>query len=216
MSNVHPTFKPGQPDPLRRKLAKGGIALPVVLATLASKPVLGAAPYNCTISGKISGGSTHGVDATCNHLGQPFSYWLSPLSNWYPCDYFFTNCPLPTVAGARKFHEAPLASGLDPFVDAYWKNGTDSPSVYEVLRSTSAGRPPLTITSKTLASVELGREAVVALLNALSPSMPDYPLLPQDVITIFNTVARTGSYTTDFNEEWSQAVVLQYFKSLHG
>lgn len=66
-----PVSKPsaGQPDALRRKLTKGGLAAPVVLATLASKPVLGAVPWNCTISGQISGNVSGHGENNCDTVG---------------------------------------------------------------------------------------------------------------------------------------------------
>lgn len=56
-----------RPDPLRRRLTTGGLAIPVVLATLASKPVLGGGvAHHCTCSGKLSGNaSSHGVAEDC-------------------------------------------------------------------------------------------------------------------------------------------------------
>jgi hypothetical protein len=55
-----------RPDVLRRRLTRGGLSIPVVLATLGSRPVLGAAPYNCTISGQMSGNtSSHGEPVPC-------------------------------------------------------------------------------------------------------------------------------------------------------
>jgi len=65
-----------QIDEQRRRLAKGGLAAPIVLGTLLSRPVLGAAPYNCTVSGKLSGNtSSHGAPVICYTLGKSPGYW---------------------------------------------------------------------------------------------------------------------------------------------
>ena len=75
-----------QPNQQRRRFTKGGLAAPVVLATLASKPVLGASfSYHCTVSGKLSGNtSSHGSD-TCVVSGvKTADQWkaLPPVGNW--------------------------------------------------------------------------------------------------------------------------------------
>ncbi len=65
----------------RRRLAKAGLAAPVVMGTLLSRPVLGATPHNCTISGKLSGNtSTHGDPVDCKTLGRSPGYWKQ--SQW--------------------------------------------------------------------------------------------------------------------------------------
>lgn len=63
-------------DEQRRRLSKVGLAAPVVLGTLLSRPVLGAAPYNCTISGQLSGNvSSHGPDQPCDTPGLSPGYY---------------------------------------------------------------------------------------------------------------------------------------------
>ena len=64
-----------RPDPLRRRLAKGGLAIPVVLSTLGSRPVFGEVAYNCTISGQMSGNtSAHGPPVVCAIGNSPNTY----------------------------------------------------------------------------------------------------------------------------------------------
>ncbi len=41
-------------NPSRRRLAKGGLAVPVVLASLTSKNAFAALPYHCFVSGQLS------------------------------------------------------------------------------------------------------------------------------------------------------------------
>jgi hypothetical protein len=77
-----------QIDEQRRRLSKGGLAAPIVLGTLLSRPVLGAAPYNCTISGKLSGNtSSHGKPLPCNTLGRSPGYWgnRAEVKSWGSC-----------------------------------------------------------------------------------------------------------------------------------
>ncbi len=50
----------------RRRLVRSALAAPVVLSSLASKPVLGAEAYHCTVSGQLSGNvSAHPGDVIC-------------------------------------------------------------------------------------------------------------------------------------------------------
>jgi hypothetical protein len=92
--NTHPPV-----DEKRRRLAKGGLAAPIVLGTLLSRPVLGAAPYNCTISGQMSGNvSSHNGEITsCRSLGVSPGYWMNHES-W----------PFPYVYGAPAAGQCPV------------------------------------------------------------------------------------------------------------
>lgn len=70
-------------DESRRRLAKAGLAVPVVLASLASKRALASVPYNCTVSGQLSGNtSSHGSAVSCNSLGRSPAYWISNSGGW--------------------------------------------------------------------------------------------------------------------------------------
>jgi hypothetical protein len=67
----------------RRRFTRAGLSVPVVLGTLASKPVLGQSgpPYNCTVSGQVSGNLSHPGDAVCSEQGSNATYWSS-TSAW--------------------------------------------------------------------------------------------------------------------------------------
>lgn len=194
-----------QPNLSRRRLARGGLALPVVLATLASKPVLGAAPYNCTISGALSGNtSTHGEEMRCSSLGRSPGYWKNHASVW------------PNFA--------PNTAFKDVFADAYWwisqnanavelcpaqyLNCSPDPTLIQVLTSTAGMRPNLNYPA-------LGRAAVASLLNAYQFA-PDYPLTPAQVVAMFNAVYLGGTYQVNPTTSWNAAQVMIYFESLYG
>jgi hypothetical protein len=68
----------------RRRLTTAALAGPVVLGTLASKQALGAVPYQCTISGQISGtGSVRPQEAVvCSSLGRSPGFWKNHWSCW--------------------------------------------------------------------------------------------------------------------------------------
>jgi len=202
------TIKPSgnQPDTLRRKLVKGGLATPVILATLASKPVLGAAPYNCTISGQISGNtSSHSAPETCSSLGLSPGYWKNHtgVGDW------------PSISPNAAFNTV--------FADAYWwvsqnantvelcppsyQNCTANPSFLQVLQSTAGMRPRLNYPA-------LARAAVASLLNAYKFA-PNYPLTPTDVVAMFNSVYSGGTYSINPTTSWTADQVMTYFESLY-
>jgi hypothetical protein len=58
----------------RRKLTKAGLALPAVLGTLASRPVLADVPWNCTCSGQASGNASGREEGICT-MGRSADYW---------------------------------------------------------------------------------------------------------------------------------------------
>ena len=63
------------PDQVRRRLAKGGLAIPVVLSTLGSRPVFGEVVHNCTVSGRMSGNtSSSGPPVVCATGKAPAAY----------------------------------------------------------------------------------------------------------------------------------------------
>lgn len=115
-----------QVDEQRRRLAKGGLVAPIVLGTLLSRPVLGAAPYNCTISGQISGNvSSHGEDQPCTTGLSPGYYKLS--KHEWPAPYVYGGppdgqCPVnasstePATPGTRFNQAAALGS---TFLDVF-------------------------------------------------------------------------------------------------
>lgn len=206
-----------RPDPERRKFTRAGLAAPAVLASLVSKPVLGTY-YICTISGRVSGNhSSHDHDITkCRILGNSASGWNAP-NTWPNCSYFFANCT--NYTSPYPFPNAPHpSSGLGQFVNAFIKNGNPmlTPTILEVLRGNTS-RPPVTISPRAgmLATTLMGREAVAALLSALSPVWPNYPLTPQEVIAMFNEIALTGVFHTETGEVWTQNEAIAYLQILH-
>lgn len=194
------------PNPQRRRFTKGGLAAPVVLATLASKPVLGAS-YHCTVSGKISGNTSapHGQDGSCTISGvKSAQQWINTDKAQWP-------------AGAKDgsgnyllFKNAP-AGGGEKFKDRYVRSGTTtSANLRQVLREVVDGP-----------NKPLGREAVAALLNALNLGAPDvFPISASEVVRLFNGVIDGGnvvaSPATYPGKQWGAAQVLSYFTCING
>ncbi len=187
-------------DEQRRRLAKGGLAAPIVIGTLLSRPVLGAAPYNCTISGQISGNvSSHGAPVTCNTLGASPTTWITKTSTVVNKTVLFTSVG---------------------FSDTYWIRTSDS----KIIKPGSATGSVATF-QQVLANTEdtdvlykplnlpLGRAAVASYLNAIEYA-PNFPLTTAQVVAMFNATIGGGMYDpTGVN--WNAAQVQAYFESLY-
>lgn len=223
------------PDPLRRRLIKGGFAAPVVLTTLASKPVLGAATHNCTISGQLSGNISTHIQGTCTLLGKsPQHYGAMLPVNWPNAVNDFL---VPSTGFERIFLQTP--NSLPPisrFVDAYEMikiSGGPVPPVgtvtFATVRSVLVGYPidpygnirvgwELRVKSGFYSNITLGSEAIAAYMNAYdATNNPDYPLTPVQVVSMFNAVVSTSSpgYLIAPGVYWSAVNVLNYWQSLH-
>src|SRR4030042_3398763 len=109
--NAHP-----QVDEQRRRLTKGGLVAPVVIGTLLSRPVLGAAPYNCTISGQLSGNVSTHQQGVCSSLGLSPQRWFGTWP-WNQDNNFYST-DRNTLAGARDFPETPNSLATQ-FANAY-------------------------------------------------------------------------------------------------
>lgn len=211
----------------RRRLAKGGLAAPVVLGTLLSRPVLGAAPHNCTISGQLSGNvSTHGTPVDCKTLGRSPGYWKQPqkASEW-PAPLVYATvadgqCATSSVIGTRfngfsMTGTAALANAfkcssgvvLDPNDANFGATNTKKATMVQVL-STGGGLNDTAIKA-------LGRATVASLLNSVKFA-PDYPLTPAQVIAMFNAVYQGGKYQVNPTTQWDRDQVKNYFESLYG
>lgn len=209
MHDEQPTTQ--APDLQRRRFTKGGLAAPVVLATLASKPVLGANfAYHCTVSGKISGNTSapHG-DGSCTvaNVKTADTWKATPLASW--------------PAGAknnsgdnyRKFRNTPKDSSTT-FSNAYKKPDNSDARLNDVLNGNLIGGAP---------NPELGKEAVAAMLNALNldglggPTL--FPISAVEVARLFNAVVNGGTVeptTTYAGKRWGAAEVLTYFRCING
>jgi len=190
------SIQPTQVESLRtsrRKLTAAALASPVILGTLVSKQALGDVLYDCTISGKLSNNqSSHGGVDDCS-IGKSHGYWKNTPDDW---DYGFSQTDPFT-----KF-----LSGIGQFSNQYPKADGSSKSFGEVLDLGGGAGSPYPA---------LGREAVCALLNALKYGL-NFPLTPQQVVTIFNTTVSAGQYIPQVGADaWTPEEVKDYFESLH-
>lgn len=184
-------------NPTRRRLTQAGLAAPVVLATLASKNALATTPYNCTVSGQLSGNtSSHGTPVPCTSLGVSPGCWKSP----HVCG---------TVSSTR--WPSPYKP-TTPFTTAFSSHptGFDTKTMLDALRARGGG------------NIAFARAAIASLLNSLKFA-PDYPLTPTQVQALFNATCngRTITLSTVFpgitgSTAWDMDDVKRYFESLYG
>lgn len=181
------------PNSTRRRISQAGLVAPVVLATLTSKSALGAAPYNCTISGKLSGNlSTHGGPVSCA-IGKSHGFWKN--TNKHLADWSFAglqpNDPFTKVGFANQYKHS---------------NGSSKTMLQVLELGGGAGVPPYEA---------LGREAVCAYLNAFRFA-PDFPLTGAQVVSMFNAAITTAGFIPVAGAiGWDAEVVKNYFESLH-
>lgn len=199
------------PNPQRRRFTKGGLAAPVVLATLASKPVLGAGfSYHCTVSGKLSGNtsSPHGNTCTISGTVKTADTWKTTDVSVWPSLAKYSG------GSVRKFKDSP-GSATPKFNDVYkLPDGTTPAKLLDVLNGNLATTAP---------NPALGKEAVAALLNALAldgiGGPANFPIKAVEVTRLFNGVIGGGTVeaTATFpGKRWGAAEVLTYFRCVNG
>ncbi|MHB1174887.1 MAG: hypothetical protein ACYCZJ_07170 [Sulfuriferula sp.] len=185
---TEPVAKNGVASDSRRRFTKTGLGAGAVIATLASQPVLGAAPYNCTISGHASGNvSTHGPEGNCA-IGLSHGYWKTHTAtgDW----------PAP-FAPSQLFRNAGAPNSL-----------LDAPGIttgQTMLQVLNLGGGDMTA---------LAREVVCALLNA-QQFAPNFPLSMAQIKQIWNEVVNTGQYQVNASVSWTDEDVKNYLESLH-
>ncbi|MBU1666398.1 MAG: hypothetical protein KKG92_13525 [Gammaproteobacteria bacterium] len=211
------------------------MAAPIVLASLVSKPVLGAASHNCTISGQVSGNVSTHLQGDCRSLGETPAYYAGlPPASWpNATNDFLNNLNRPrqfpvspyTLAWNKRFKDAyevvKTAGGPNPplgtsNIATVW----DVLSGYMVNVADGTQNPNWTLKARSgfVSDPALGQEAIAAYMNAvrITGGYPDYPLTPSDVVAMFNAVVVTGGgYQVSPSVVWNAADVLSYFRSLH-
>lgn len=220
----------------RRRFARSGAAAPVVLGSLMSKPALASIPYNCSISGQMSGNTSARIRiADCKTLGKSPGYWKNN-SGW-PAPYVqgslpygtcsYTSVGLPTLTRGTVF--GGLVAGKFALKNSFLFKceGTSPNFVCKVYGSRDPGFVTCNSANKaTLLQVlnagggtnenmvyELGRITVASILN--SKSNADFPLTVEQIVEMFNAVIDGGTYTARPGVTWTDAQVVAYLKSLY-
>lgn len=224
--------RPESVNASRRRFTRAGAASGAVLGTLVSKPVLATTltkpPYQCTISGQLSGNLSHPKDGTdCHSLGRSPGYWK-----------MHTSWPGGTSAGTLPNGSCSFSGGTvgtlfngytingKTLADAFrYKSASGACTVYDVKEAAYA-----TCSSSKKATMlqvlntggglnesslkALGRSTVATILNSLQ-SPASYPLTPEKAIAMFNAVYNGGTYAVNATTNWNADQVLAYFKSCY-
>ena len=190
----------------RRRLTKSALAGSVILGSLLSRPVLGA-PYHCTVSGQLSGNLSNHTAEPCFNLGQSPQYWERSLPNDKPFDSVFK-----TSAVVQQLSAVDDAGACTSIVERRRK--TRKVMFSHVL--TQSGY------IHTCSDRRLEQAAVAAYLNATvgspgKPPWPNFPLKPQEVVNMYNSVCTGGMYrhVGHTNALFSKSDVLKYFEMLY-
>lgn len=215
----------------RRRFTRAGAAAPVVLGSLISKPVLASGdspPYNCTISGQMSGNmSSHPNTVDCKTLGRSPGYWKNhPFPSGFTAgDLPAANCSFTGLVKGTTFNGFTMgtsvlgnafkrsASGgaclvIDAREAAYGAISNSSKATMLQVLNTGGG-----LNDSSLKA--LGRATVASLLNSVAFA-PTYPLTPAQVIAMFNAVFMGGTYPVNPTTSWNADQVKAYFESLYG
>lgn len=196
----------GLPAPMpRRRLIKSALGAPVVLSSLASKPVLGGQHTNCTPSGVGSlapGARSHSPNVeTCTTAGLSALYWKEAhASKW----------PRAIAKGGQGGGAGTVFNGFSGLNNCFYSNsggGVSRPAtMLEVLNGSIA---------RSSTNTGLGRAAVVSLLNAYD--RPLYPVKPDTIVKMFNAAYSNSSYPIGGTGSplWTPQQVLSYLESLY-
>jgi hypothetical protein len=217
---------------VRRQLIKSAVAAPVVLSSLASKPVLGAEmPYQCTVSGQVSGNLSRSADESVCAIGDSRSTWLG-LTSWAAGNMTKGGPPNekcnftgPSTSRGTNFNGF-SRSGTDVLIDAFFNNpiASGSDKSCSVMTTVAPGSPDPTPDPVNMYQVlsssnadpkfELGRTVVVSLLNAYKFGS-GYPVNAWNIIKMFNSTFNGGTYNVVGTVQWDREQVIHYLQLLY-
>jgi len=210
----------------RRRFAAAGTATPIVLGSLISKPVLATAPYQCTMSGQMSGNtSSHGGVVNCSTLGRSPEYWKSQTS--WPAGLMAGSLPSGNCNFGSSSNQGSIFNGFSLVGTAALQpsfmcaNSNPGCKVYGLSETVPQGAVAATMLQvlatsalDDTASKRLGRATIASILNAVLYGM-NYPLTAKQVIAMYNAVCLGGSYQVNSTTSWSASKVQSYFESLY-
>ena len=216
-------------DSSRRRFARIGLSGSVVLGSLVSKPVLGAVPYHCTVSGQVSGNlSRPGVAEACV-LGSSPSTWLNATS-WSPlvkgtapsnnCSFSgnVSNTNVPRVRGTN-FNGYTPGLGVPALNAAFFNEATGTGQSQACSVTLTPSNNPATMlqvltSAGTGEQFDLGRVVVTSLLNAAT-LVTAYPVTTHTIIAMFNATFAGGTYPVVPGKSWTRTRVIEYLESLY-
>lgn len=203
MNDQTSNSKAEQPNAIRRRLTKGSLAAPVVLASLASKPVLadfnlgGGVPWLCTLSGQLSGNMSGHETETCN-VGTSHAGFGSYLNR---------GVTIKTQFGLAEdlvfvFTSTPTSMTLDGS-----SLGIRPATIGEALDATHFASP----------GAQYAQKALVILLNAEDRTdTSHYPLTEGQAIKLFVAACKQQNFVdTNPDINWSYEQVKAYIELLY-
>ena len=205
-------------DSSRRRFARIGLSGSVVLGSLVSKPVLGAVPYHCTVSGQVSGNlSRPGLAAACV-LGQSPATWLIE-ANWAPLNKGTppsNDCEFNgSLVRGTNFNGYTPGVGVPALIAAFFNVSTGSACSVTLTTTTNpATMLQVLASTNTGEQFDLGRVVVTSLLNAASLGIR-YPVTTHTIIAMFNATFGGGTYPVTTTNSWPRTRVIEYLQSLN-
>jgi hypothetical protein len=211
----------------RRRFTHAGLTGSVVLGALASKPVLGAVPYPCTVSGQVSGNLSRPDLAASCVIGASRSTWLAATS-WSPtfvkgtlpnpqnCNFEGNESQSPPVPRVKGTEFNAFSAGGVQLIGAFYNSSSGSLPCMVGTNFTSNSATMLQVLASTTSGeqFQLGRAVVVSLLNAGSLGI-NYPVTMPTIINMFNATFAGGSYQVNSTTSWMRFRVIQYLESLY-
>jgi hypothetical protein len=213
----------------RRRFTRAGLSGSVLLGSLASKPVLGAVPYHCTVSGQVSGNLSRPEEANECVLGSNRATWLS--ADAWPSPFIKGKLPEADCSFNAQRRKQKNALGRGTQFNGYISsnNKTLSNAFYSVAGEgvcnvvTDRSENP---THSTMLEVlsnenldeqsELGRVVVVSLLNA-AQFQDTYPITDNRIVAMFNATFGGGYFYPVGGDRvtWGRSRVIDYLSSLY-
>lgn len=186
------------------------MALPVVLASLASKNAFAAVPYRCTVSGKLSNnlspfGPNKDPSASCA-IGASSQGVMSNLSK--DETLFSSVFASPYVYYTNGNNQSATKIAGQPFAE----KGSQQATLFQVLNLNNPGL------AQPATDLDFARVAVVLHFNATPGPSDLYPLTRPQVVAMYNAASRNASFdgTTSMGRfTWTPAEIRRYFYELY-
>lgn len=196
----------------RRRLTKAGLAVPAVMGVLASRKVLADVPYQCTISGQISGNASPNGPATsapCS-LGTSYAIWKAGI----------TSGSSPGSQNLQQLNASfsdvyyyKRVSGIHTLFGSPGPGGASKATLYQILNLTTTGIP-------APPELDYGRKALLLWANAkaLNPSGGTYNLYPlseADAVRLFNALVTGTNFAASATVNWGTTQIKAYIDLLY-
>jgi hypothetical protein len=227
IDDIKPDMPSKEGSNSRRRLLRSALATPVVLSTLVSKPVLGAVPYQCTMSGHVSGNLSRATDmTTCQTGSLSQGGWLL-ASSWLPSPISKGTLPDTSCSFASDLiQNITRVRGTD--FNGFTGNGTVAltNAFFNVAANgscsvtTTATLDPATMlqvlnTTDGSEAFQLGRTVVTSLLNFYKRGASSYPVSEAEIIDMFNAAIAGRRYQVNGSASWTPAEVIEYLQKLY-